>query len=608
MTADTYSNTLGYLIMGTGNDNNVWGGFANTAVFQIFEDAIANTLNSAVTGGTLDLSGTPPPAAASQVRYAHLTFSGTLGSNQIVQVPNLVKSWWVQNNTAGAFTLTFKTPSGTASLAIPQNAGWQRLYCNGSNNIFVSPFNSALVRMPDGGVSAPEYSNVNEPTSGLRRSGTQDWRFTVNGVDILQLTGTGAASPSIVNVLSPNALQVAGGGVIANGGVVKAADGTVSAPGLTFNSETGTGAYRIGAGDVGFAILGSRRWEVTANFFLWFGATFAGTDLSPTSFGTDQNNYNPANLATATCLRLNVTAYCQMTGLAGGGAAREIELQNAGSATLVLPANSGSSSAANRFANNMALFPGQTIILRYDDASSIWRPKNAALPNTSMMPASVSGDLLIVNNTGSPNTKIDVTCGQVVLNDSLGNAIKFSSVSVTIDLTTTGANGCDVGTRAASTQYYVWLISDGGTVAGIVSTSSSAPSLASAANYIYKKRVGATFTNGSSNLYSVKQLGQSASYTAALASLTSGTGTVNVRGTPGVAPSTASQINIVVSWATGQQGAISYDGNTPFATSGGNGAASGDFSGTVSLWVQPLTTLNIASLNAFRVLGWIDPV
>lgn len=216
MASDTFSNTLGFLTMGTGNDNNSWGNNCNTAVFQIFEDAIANALTSTVTGGTLDLSGSPPPAAASQVRYAALIFTGTLASNQILKVPNLTKWWWVKNATSGAFTLTIQTPSGSASTAIPQNSGWQLVQCDGSNNIIVSPFNSIQIQMPDGSASAPAYSDVNETNSGWYRHGTQDWRLSVNGTDMLQVTGAGASSPSVVNVLA-GSLQQAGVQVIPPG-------------------------------------------------------------------------------------------------------------------------------------------------------------------------------------------------------------------------------------------------------------------------------------------------------------------------------------------------------------------------------------------------------
>ncbi len=296
MAADTYSDTLGFLTMGTGNDNNTWGSNANNSVFQIFEDAIANALSSAVSGGTLDLSGSPPPAGPSQVHYAALIFTGVLTANQIVKVPNLTKWWWVNNQTSGSFylsiitnasgtvgtgslltlgTLTggtsytngtyynvpltggsgsgaeativvsggavtsvaltafgqkylatdtglsasasniggtgsgFSVNAGTVGNLIPQNSGWQLVQCDGSGDVLVSPFNSEQIQMPDGSASAPSYSDINEPNSGLYRHGTQDWRFAVDGTDVLQITGPDASTPSVVNVVN-GSLQQAG--------------------------------------------------------------------------------------------------------------------------------------------------------------------------------------------------------------------------------------------------------------------------------------------------------------------------------------------------------------------------------------------------------------
>src|ERR1700688_2551573 len=154
MAADTYTATLGAILMGTGNDNNAWGSNLNTLAIQILEDAIANVLSSSVTGGTLDLSTNPPPNAASLARYYALVFNGALASNQIVKVPNLTKSWWVQNKTSGAFSLTIETPSASAVAVIPQNSGWQRVWCDGSANVLVEPFNTVQIQMPDGTAGA----------------------------------------------------------------------------------------------------------------------------------------------------------------------------------------------------------------------------------------------------------------------------------------------------------------------------------------------------------------------------------------------------------------------------------------------------------------------
>lgn len=640
MAADTYSNTLGFLIMGTGNDNNTWGTNANASVFQVLEDAIANALTSTVTGGTLDLSGTPPPAAASQVRYAALIFNGTLGSNQVVQVPNLIKSWWVQNATAGAFTLKIKTPSGSASTAIPQNSGWQLVQCDGANGITVSPFNTKQIQMPDGTAALPAYSNITETNSGLYRAGTQDWRFTINGSPVLQITGAGAGTPSIVNVLSPNVLQVNGVGVVSNGSVIAAADGTVSAPGHTFSNELGSGLYRIGAGDVGFAILGVSRLEITSVAFAWAGSSYAGTDVSA-SISTSQVNFNPANLNAATCLRLNVTATCSLTGLAGGTAGREIELLNVGTATLQCAANAGTSLPANQFANTFNLAPGQSITLRYDATSSLWRPKNVATAYSSCAIAAVSGDLLIVNG-GSPNTQIAVTASEAVLTDTSGNAIKFENVSVTLDSTTTGPGGCDVGTRAVSTPYFLYLISDGVNINVMASTSASAPALTNATNYIYKKRIGWSITDSASNFLRIRQSGRIAQYVVGTNpansvilvsggvgtySLTSPTlGSVSVSS---VVPSTAVRIhlsansfyksgsnltNILVAPNTAYGGAnngpAGSNGNCyPYFVDGSTG--SGDVLDSVAFWMGlESTNIAVAQSNGAGIacLGWEDNI
>lgn len=315
MTADTYSSTLGYLVMGTGNDNNTWGGNANTAVFQIFEDAIANALTSSVTGGTLDLSGSPPPAAASQARYAALIFNGTLGSNQVVQVPNLQKFWFGKNATAGAFTLKLKTPTGTASTAIPQNSGWQVIYCDGANGIVVDPFNSNTIQMPDGTISAPAYSNINEPSSGWRRHATEDWRLTILGVDVLQVTGAGAATPNVINAMG--ASQV----VQQNGNSVPQVSGTPVAGHFALFTGPNTIAD-VGANSITQALLAPGAAplpyvgvQVTDNLHIVNDGTNATRDL----------NYTPGRVrddADLTNLQLVATMYKRLdTAWAAGGAA-----------------------------------------------------------------------------------------------------------------------------------------------------------------------------------------------------------------------------------------------------------------------------------------------
>jgi microcystin-dependent protein len=245
--ADTYTNTLGVILMGIGGDNNTWGTNLNNSVFQIFEDAIVGSLSTAASAGALgpsnilDLSTNPPPAGPSAARYAELIFTGAIAANQTVKVPNLHKTWWVKNSTTGAFTVSMQTPSGTP-VAIPQNAQWQEVKCDGANGISVSPFNWAQAAMPNGAAAAPSYSFAGETNSGWYRAGTQDVRLAIAGADVLQVTGTGAATPSVFNILSPESLQLAGASIGAfTTGDVKLTFKTAADPGWVMMNDSTIG-------------------------------------------------------------------------------------------------------------------------------------------------------------------------------------------------------------------------------------------------------------------------------------------------------------------------------------------------------------------------------
>jgi len=103
-------------------------------------------------------------------------------------------------------------------------------------------------------------------------------------------------------------------------------------------------------------------------------ALFANV-ISPTQITSNQNDYNPTSLSTATAVRISTDASRDVTGLQGGAAGRVLLLINAGSFNAVLKAESASSSAANRFAltYDLTLLPGWMALLWYDSTSSRWR-------------------------------------------------------------------------------------------------------------------------------------------------------------------------------------------------------------------------------------------
>ncbi len=125
------------------------------------------------------------------------------------------------------------------------------------------------------------------------------------------------------------------------------------------------------------------------------------------------------------------------------------------------------------------------------------------------------------NNAATPDTKIDITALYAILSSFSGGNGVHSGVNVTINATTVGANGIDAGALANSTWYYLWLISTGTTVAGLLSLSSIAPTLP--AGYFYALRVGAARTDASAKFYRFIQTGRRTQYV-----VTAGTNTATM--------------------------------------------------------------------------------
>lgn len=158
--------------------------------------------------------------------------------------------------------------------------------------------------------------------------------------------------------------------------------------------------------------------------------------------------------------------------------------------------------------------------LQYDLTLDKWVLLNPATGVTAAAAASIQGAFknLQASSTGL-NANVSVTADEIVVENAANAYQTLRSVNLTIAGTSSGvANGLDTGTIAASTWYSVWVIWNGTTTAGLLSLSTTAPTMPS--GYTHKARVGWIRTDGTANKYplSFKQSGRRVRYAVAAGS------------------------------------------------------------------------------------------
>jgi len=130
--ANSTSANLKLTVQATGENSGTWGQITNTNLL-ILEQAIggysAVTLN-ATTGATLTFSN----GALSSGKDAVIKLTGTITTNVNVTIPDSVeKTYIVENGTSGAFTVTFKTSSGSGVTWAAADKGTKVVYSNGTD-------------------------------------------------------------------------------------------------------------------------------------------------------------------------------------------------------------------------------------------------------------------------------------------------------------------------------------------------------------------------------------------------------------------------------------------------------------------------------------------
>lgn len=94
---------------------------------------------------------------------------------------------------------------------------------------------------------------------------------------------------------------------------------------------------------------------------------------------------------------------------------------------------------------------------------------------------------------------VTVAAISICVKSSTNSQIVLNNVAENPSIASSGANGLDTGTSAASTWYSVWVIWNGTRTAGLLSLSATAPTMP--AGYTHKARVGWVRTDSTANKF-----------------------------------------------------------------------------------------------------------
>ena len=183
--ASTFSD-LGIELMATGENAGTWGTKTNTNL-QIVEKAISGYVEQAVTsGGTTALSITDGDAteSTSVARLAVIKLTGTITGNSIVTVPDSVeKVYIVTNGTSGAYTVQFKTASGTGITFGVSEKTTRLVYSDGTNLVDAGFGGSLDIEGRELVLDADGDTSITADTDDqidIKIAGADDFQFTAN--------------------------------------------------------------------------------------------------------------------------------------------------------------------------------------------------------------------------------------------------------------------------------------------------------------------------------------------------------------------------------------------------------------------------------------------
>jgi hypothetical protein len=193
--ASSYSADLKLELMATGEKSGLWGDITNTNL-TILQQAIAGYEEVSIAGGVQTTPLVFSNGLVSDGKNAVIKFIGTITGNQTVTIPDSIeKTYIISNGTTGAFTVEFKTASGTGVTFGTTDKSTKILFADGTNIVDTGTVSLTGVQtLTNKTLTAPILDEINDS------NGNEEIIFTTTASAVNEITIANAATGNSPNI------------------------------------------------------------------------------------------------------------------------------------------------------------------------------------------------------------------------------------------------------------------------------------------------------------------------------------------------------------------------------------------------------------------------
>lgn len=161
--ASTFTTNLNLELQGTGDNSGTWGTVLNNAALAVIDQVLGGVQSISLAGGDVTVT-------TNQSQNNAIFLTGALPANRNLTFPAIGRTYFIVNNTTGAFTVTLRAGVPSTTVEIPQGASGY--YTISGNNVYAP----TLPAIPTGAIVP--FGMTTAPTGWLACDGAAVSRTT----------------------------------------------------------------------------------------------------------------------------------------------------------------------------------------------------------------------------------------------------------------------------------------------------------------------------------------------------------------------------------------------------------------------------------------------